>query len=446
METEIIETFLPDLVTAISDNVQSVSDQCLAKGLIAKQVHERLLESGGTSKDRARSLLVAVQNSTETDCRCLEIFLSILEEELPRTSREKLLSEIRKEMTEKANTCRAVVPSSQAIQRLSPGELAKESALQQSSQLGRFEDSIRQLERACAEKNLLEERLKVKSEKCKRFKEELETLRRQNQEVANTQSRISACTIQIENLKKRIEELQKTIEEQGMQAKRGRNTVITQTKKLFDHLVQQSQLEIQRREELMARFKESEALASKKEEIKMKDGEHQLLSQERESRKSELEEKSKSQKKSHAISSAVNILPNDILKPAHLQRLFSSIKECDAGLDCRKHWRDVGSHLGLSEKELDDIHPQNSDNDDEQTKISYTHVNTCTNKMLEKWLHWFPQDRRGSTSFPTYSALQRALVNAGFGNIVRDFSSYEEIIKEKTPESGEEHYFSDEDY
>ena len=93
-----------------------------------------------------------------------------------------------------------------------------------------------------------------------------------------------------------------------MQAKRGRNTVITQTKKLFDHLVQQSQLKIQRREELMARLRVSEALASKKEEeIKMKDIEHQLLSQERESRKRELEEKSKSQKESHAVSSAVNI-------------------------------------------------------------------------------------------------------------------------------------------
>ena len=67
-------------------------------------------------------------------------------------------------------------------------------------------------------------------------------MRVKNQEAANTQSRISACTIQIENLKKRIEELQKTIE--------GRNTVMTQTKKLLDNSLQQSQLEFQRRDML----------------------------------------------------------------------------------------------------------------------------------------------------------------------------------------------------
>ena len=439
MEAEVIKRFLPDLVTAISDNVQSVSDQCLAKGLITKPVHERVLESGGTSKDRARTLLVAVQNSTETDSMCLEILLSILEQELPHASRVKLLSEIRKEVTE-MNTCRTVAPSTEAIQQLQPGELAKESALQQSSLLGRYEDSIRQHEHACAEKSLLEERLKVKSEKCKTLKEELETLRSQHQEAANTRSRISACTIQIKNLKKRIKELQKTIEEQGMKAKRGRNTVITQTKKMFDILVNQSQLEIQKREELIARLRESETLASKKEEeIKMKDSEHQLI-QERESRKSELEEKSKPQKESHTATTAVNILPNDILKPNHLQRLYRNMLGSTQNYSCKKNWRKIGSHLGFSEKELDDIHPQKSDDDDdEQTKINHGHFNSCSEKMLDQWLHWFPQDSHGSTSFPTYSALQRALVNAGFGNIVRDFSSYESITSnEKSPDWNEE--------
>ena len=33
MEAKMIESFLPDLVTAISDCVQPVSDQCLAKEL-----------------------------------------------------------------------------------------------------------------------------------------------------------------------------------------------------------------------------------------------------------------------------------------------------------------------------------------------------------------------------------------------------------------------------
>ena len=53
-----IKSFLPDLVTAVSDSVLSVSDQCLAKGLIPGNVHDQVLESGGTSEDKARTLIL----------------------------------------------------------------------------------------------------------------------------------------------------------------------------------------------------------------------------------------------------------------------------------------------------------------------------------------------------------------------------------------------------
>ena len=56
MEAEIFKQFLPDLVRAISDNVLSVSDQCLAKGLITESTYKKVLESGGTNEDRARTL------------------------------------------------------------------------------------------------------------------------------------------------------------------------------------------------------------------------------------------------------------------------------------------------------------------------------------------------------------------------------------------------------
>ena len=78
MEAQVITSFLPDLVTAISDIVQPVSDQCLAKGLIPESVYKRVLESGGTSEDKARTLILAVKTSTETDSRCLGILLTIL--------------------------------------------------------------------------------------------------------------------------------------------------------------------------------------------------------------------------------------------------------------------------------------------------------------------------------------------------------------------------------
>ena len=296
MEDEVINSFLPDLVTAVSDSVLSVSDQCLAKGLINETVYKRVLESGGTSEDKARTLILAVKKSTETDSRCLEILLNILEQELPFAIRENLLSKIRKELTEKAL-------------------------------LGRFEDSIRQHEHACAEKKLLEERLKVKSEKCERLKGELETLKGQNEELAsNTQSRITACTKQIENLEKRIEKLHKTVEEQGMQTRRGRNMVVTNTEKMFVHLEHQT--------------------------LRIKDREHKLLVQEKELRIRELEAESKQQKK---FTHSAEVTPNDMLNKEHLHILFLSIHSKDSGQNCMSQRRDIGSQLGFSTQELDDI-------------------------------------------------------------------------------------------
>ena len=335
MEGEVINSFLPDLVTAVSVSVLPVSDQCLAKGLINETVYKRVLESGGTSKDKARTLILAVQKSTETDSRCLEILLNILEQELPYAIRDNLLSKIRKELTEKANTSRAVVPLSKAVQQVPLGELSKEIPLQQSALLGRFEDSIRQHEHACAEKKVLEEWLKVKSEKCERLKGELETLKGQNEELAsNIQSKIVACTNKIENLEKRIEELQRTVEEQGMQTRRSRNLVVTETKQAFVQLAQQSQQEIQRRVE------EAVALATKKveEEMKMKEREHNVSIR-------ELEVELKQQKESSVV------FPDDILGVKHLEGLCRKLERIDYNRACdnkiMSHWRDIGSQLGF---------------------------------------------------------------------------------------------------
>ena len=476
MEGEVINSFLPNLVTAVSDSVLSVSDQCLAKGLINETVYKRVLESGGTSEDKARTLILAVKKSTETDSRCLEILLNILEQELPFAIRENILSKIRKELTEKANTCRAVVPLSKAVQQVPLGELSKETTLQQSSLLGRFEDSIRQHEHACAEKTLLEERLKVKSEKCERLKGELETLKGQNEEqVSNTQSRITACTNQIENLKKGIEELQKTIEEQGMQARRGRNMIITESKKAFDHLAKQSQEKIQRKEEEIQRrenehkaaLREAEALATKKaeEEMKMKEREHKVIVQEKELRIRELEVESKKQKESPEPS---GVITDDILDVSHFIALCKTLKLNGVKSSFYKElkWRDIGSQLGFSTQELDKIqkhdlrkfqsyycdpgrgtkveylfYPDPDELEDdydsgfEYLRSGYEHAddsihvcNICMIQMLRRWLRWYPNDSRGSTSFPTYLSLKKALMNAGFGSIISGLWSYQEIV------------------
>ena len=93
-----LRRFTPDLVTAISDCVQPVSDQCLAQGLVPEAVYKKVLESGGTSEDKARTLILAIKKSTETDNRCLKILLNILDEQLPHGIKDKLLSAIRREL------------------------------------------------------------------------------------------------------------------------------------------------------------------------------------------------------------------------------------------------------------------------------------------------------------------------------------------------------------
>ena len=62
-----------------------------------------MLESGATSEDKARTLVLAVKKSTETDKRCFELFMNILEQELPYAVRDSLLEKIRREANEKVS-------------------------------------------------------------------------------------------------------------------------------------------------------------------------------------------------------------------------------------------------------------------------------------------------------------------------------------------------------
>ena len=396
--------FLPRLITAISDCVQPVSDQCLAKGLIPESVYKRVLESRGTSEDKARTLVLAVKTSTETDSRCLEILLTILEEKLPYRIRDNLLSQIRKEISEKANTCREVVPHS--AQLVPSEERPRESTAIHTQLLGRLEDSIRQHERACTEKSLLEQRLKAKSEKYEKLKNDLEALKSQTKEILSsirnnmdqTQSKILACKSRIMDLKTKIKELEKIIEEQDMQARRGRDTATTQTINLFTQFAKQ----------------ETEKA------VRMKEKEHKLEIHEIELTIRELEAKSKPQ---------IDIIPPDILKPYNLEYLHSFLQQHDGmyteygdvndGTYGRFYkWRDLGSALQFSSDELD--------------KCNYNLKPTENQlyNLLNHWLHQYPKDERGSTGFATYSQLKTALIKAGLGAVARDLPPYEYVHRQ----------------
>ena len=396
MEAEVLKSFLPDLVTAISDCVQPVSDQCLAKGLIPDSVYKRVLESGGTSEDKARTLILAVKKSTETDNRCLEILLNILERELPFSIKQKLLSDIRTELIEKANTCRAVVPSSQTVQLMPSEELPRECTSLQSSLLGKLEDSIRQHERACAERCTLEEKLKIKSREYEVLKQEFEALKSQTQNASsvqsNLQSKIGECVQEIETLRAKVKKLEHTIEEQGMKVKRGRNTVMLKTEKLLA---------------VVARKNQAEVWEKTREEIKTKEREFTLTLQEMKLRIKELEVESTQHKKS---SQSPNMVPSDILKTRHVTRLHETMARSSKKIS--SDWRKLGSQLGFTTEELDKIGCRSLDG---------------LSLMLQEWVRWYPGDSRGSTDFPSYTCLQNALVKAGLGDVIQYLTPYDSL-------------------
>ena len=378
MAAKVISSFLPDLVTVISNCVQPVSDQCLAKGLIPDSVYKRVLESGGTSEDKARTLILAVKTSTETDSRCLEILLNILEDQLPYAIKEKLLTEIREEL-KKAS----------AVVRLFPlvpvQNISRETEEVQGSLLGRLEDSIRQHERACSEKRILEENLKGKIEECARLNSELEAMKRQNDKanidaVADAQSRITVCEREISILEVKFSELEKTIEEQAMHVKRGRNTVIIMTGEFFKMALQEKDSKIRKLEAESSLYKETYATNS----LKQKD---------------------------------LQILLNSISKKG-TQASF---------------WVDLGTQLGFSKKELDDI--SSISQNEIKKRIAYKSFHYSYDheevfylaEMLRQWLLQYPGDSRGSTNFAMYSGLQSALVKAGLGKIARDLINYSDL-------------------
>ena len=292
-------------------------------------------------------------------------------------------------------------------------EIPRENTAIHTQLLGRLEDSIRQHERARTEKNLLEQRLKAKSEKYEKLKHDLEALKSQTKEISasirddmgQAQSRILACENGMMTLKTRIKELEKVIEEQDMQARRGRDTVTTQTMNVFT---------------LFGRQKIEEA-------VRMEEKEHKLEIHERELRIRELEAKSKPQ---------INVNPPDILKPNNLEYLDKFLKQHDGmyteceiedGI-CERYykWKDLGYALEFSNEEL---HGCNFDYDYIEETLEPSE-NELYN-LLSHWLQRHPGDERGSTGFATYTQLKTALINAGLGAVARDLPSYEDILTKK---------------
>ena len=72
----IIELCTPELVTAICDCVNDVSNRCLKRGLITGDLWDDIVCLGRLSgKDKARNLLRAVRHIIEIKSDCFEKFI-----------------------------------------------------------------------------------------------------------------------------------------------------------------------------------------------------------------------------------------------------------------------------------------------------------------------------------------------------------------------------------
>ena len=292
-----ITTFLPQLITAIQDCVQTISDKCRADGLIEESVYRKVLETGDTSIDRARTLVLAVRTTTETDARSLDIFLNILNEALPDMCKNKLLSDITDERLALASqtTLAGAVnqprvtaiegatvthTTSQAVVPMVPSVYSNMDLVhRQNSLLVRYEDSVRVYERTCAEKRCLEKRLEEKKEDSIKLKVELERLGKELVINSVMSSRLSNCEEEVVELKKKVHDLESITEEQRMFMERSRSMIFIRGRHMVEFLRHESEQEIKRRDEKHAadlNSKVKEVTDRCQEQMKVYDLEHKL--------------------------------------------------------------------------------------------------------------------------------------------------------------------------
>lgn len=94
-----MQSYVPQLVVALQDNLMTIGDQCLANGLISSDTYSSILGSSETKGDRARHLLDAVKNCIKTNSRGFWTLLDILHEVLP-TASQALLGEMKQDVTD----------------------------------------------------------------------------------------------------------------------------------------------------------------------------------------------------------------------------------------------------------------------------------------------------------------------------------------------------------
>lgn len=190
----------------------------------------------GTSNEQARTLFLSVQNSTKTDEGCFKVFLDILNELLPYRVKDKLLPEMRKDLNDhsRASIRKALIPASQSTRFMLEDDRLQRIQ-QQGFLFGKYENSVKKYAYATTEKTLCEESLQNKTEESGRLRSNLEVMKSQSaeashEEIDSTMERLSAYEMEMAELKERIEKLEGVIQEEDMQARRGKSVIMAGTK------------------------------------------------------------------------------------------------------------------------------------------------------------------------------------------------------------------------
>ena len=154
---------------------------------------------------------------------------------------------LKKELDDRSAMCKSVIPLSQSSQPTLL-ENCLQCIQQQSSFLDKFENSVSQRASTSAKKSHYEETLQSTIDESRRLRTKLDTLSRcdetnslNDREIQSTRNRLSSCEAEMTNLRQRIEELECIIEEESMRARRGRNVLRVETKRLLEEFAHQSQ-------------------------------------------------------------------------------------------------------------------------------------------------------------------------------------------------------------
>ena len=93
--------------------------------------------------------------------------------------------------------------------------------------------------------------------------------------------------------------------------------------------------------------------------------------------------------------------PDDQCNTSHHELLVTQLSANAA------KWRDIGTHLGFRQGELDII--------ESKPNLHQGAPKSWLSAMLAEWLEWAPGDQRGSNQVATLSSLKYAVKMAGLG-------------------------------